>query len=144
MASSAFSLLMKIGPDPYTVGSTTANSVTLEFVNPTIALAFFEYRIDGVTVELWSDPDGDPTTDDGVLVFMADFIPSLAHVHLPWVAGFDLNPLLTLSEKRQFLSRAAADDYLLVFQHDASHDACRVEFTGGRFRARDIIEDGAS
>jgi glyoxylase-like metal-dependent hydrolase (beta-lactamase superfamily II) len=77
-------------------------------------------------------------TADGVLVFMADFVPFLAHLHLPWVAGFDLNPLITLSEKRQFLSRAAADDYLLVFQHDAAHESCRVEFSEGRFRAREV------
>ena len=78
-------------------------------------------------------------THDGVLVFLADFVPSVAHLHLPWVAGFDLNPLITLHEKRQFLSRAAADDYLLVFQHDATHEACRVEFRDGRFRARELV-----
>ncbi|MBD3221970.1 MBL fold metallo-hydrolase [bacterium] len=78
-------------------------------------------------------------TDDGTLVFMADFIPTVAHIHLPWIAGFDLNPLLTLSEKREFLSRAAADDYILVFQHETVHDACRVEFSDGRFRSREVF-----
>jgi glyoxylase-like metal-dependent hydrolase (beta-lactamase superfamily II) len=72
-------------------------------------------------------------TDEGVLVFLADFIPTLAHVHLPWIAGFDLNPLLTLSEKREFLSRAVAERYMLVFQHDVAHEACRVEFVDDRF-----------
>jgi glyoxylase-like metal-dependent hydrolase (beta-lactamase superfamily II) len=76
-------------------------------------------------------------TDRGTLVFLADLIPSVAHVHLPWVAGFDLNPLLTLSEKRQLLSRAVADDYLLVLQHDPDHEACRVGFTDGKFHARE-------
>jgi glyoxylase-like metal-dependent hydrolase (beta-lactamase superfamily II) len=75
-------------------------------------------------------------TAGGTLVFLADLIPSKAHVHLPWVAGFDLNPLLSLSEKRQLLSRAAEDDYLLVLQHDPDHEACRVAFEGGRFEAR--------
>lgn len=74
-------------------------------------------------------------TDDGTLVFLADFIPSRAHIHLPWIAGYDLNPLLTLSEKREFLSRAAGDGYLLVFQHETVHDACCVEFVEGRFRS---------
>jgi len=77
-------------------------------------------------------------TGEGTLVFLADLIPSLAHVHLPWVAGWDLNPLLTLSEKRQLLSRAVEDDYLFVFQHDPDHEACRVEFANGRFRARAV------
>ncbi len=78
-------------------------------------------------------------TEDGTLVFLADLIPSVAHIHLPWVAGFDLNPLLTLSEKRQLLSRAVEDDYLLVFQHDPDHEACRVTFQDGRFQARETL-----
>ena len=78
-------------------------------------------------------------TEKGTLVFLADLIPSAAHVHLPWVAGFDLNPLLSLSEKRQLLSRAVEDDYLLVFQHDPDHEACRVEFSEGRFQARETL-----
>lgn len=77
-------------------------------------------------------------TGDDTLVFMADFIPTVTHLHLPWVAGFDLNPLLTLSEKRQFLSRAVADNYLLVFQHDPDHETCRVVFDDGRFQAREV------
>jgi len=77
-------------------------------------------------------------TPDGVLVFMADLIPSASHLHLPWVAGFDLNPLLALSEKRQLLSRAVEDNYLLLFQHDPRHEACRVGFAKGRFRAREV------
>ncbi len=76
-------------------------------------------------------------TEAGTLVFLADLIPSVAHIHLPWVAGFDLNPLLSLSEKRQLLSRAVEDDYLLVFQHDPRHETCRVAFAEGRFEARE-------
>jgi glyoxylase-like metal-dependent hydrolase (beta-lactamase superfamily II) len=75
-------------------------------------------------------------TGHGVVVFLADLIPTTAHLHLPWIAGFDLNPLLSLSEKRQLLSRAVEDDYILVFQHDPRHEACRVEYRDGRFRAR--------
>ena len=77
-------------------------------------------------------------TTGGVLVFMADLIPSAAHIHLPWVAGFDLNPLLSVSEKRQLLSRAVEDNYLLVFQHDPVNESCRVAFTDGKFHAREL------
>jgi glyoxylase-like metal-dependent hydrolase (beta-lactamase superfamily II) len=75
-------------------------------------------------------------TGGGVLVFLADLIPTVAHLHLPWIAGFDLNPLLSLSEKRQLLSRSVEEDHLLVFQHDPQHEACRVTFQDGRFQAR--------
>lgn len=75
----------------------------------------------------------------GALVFLADLIPTAAHLHLPWIAGFDLNPLLTLSEKRELLSRAVENDDLLVFQHDPRHEACRVVFRDGRFQARTLV-----
>ena len=78
-------------------------------------------------------------TSRGILIFLADLIPTAAHLHLPWIAGFDLNPLLALSEKRHLLSRAVEDDCLLVFQHDASHEACRVDFRDGRFQARELL-----
>jgi glyoxylase-like metal-dependent hydrolase (beta-lactamase superfamily II) len=78
-------------------------------------------------------------TDQGTLIFLTELIPTAAHLHLPWIAGFDLNPLLTLSEKRQLLSRAVEDDCLLVLQHDPRHEACRVVFEDGRFRAREFL-----
>jgi glyoxylase-like metal-dependent hydrolase (beta-lactamase superfamily II) len=76
-------------------------------------------------------------TGAGTLVFLADLIPTVDHVPLPWVSGYDLNPLLTISEKRELLSRAVADDYLLVLQHDPRHEVCRVGFADGRFLARE-------
>ncbi len=76
-------------------------------------------------------------TGAGTLVFLADLIPTVDHIPLPWVSGYDLNPLLTISEKRELLSRAVADDYLLVLQHDARHEVCRVGFADGRFHARE-------
>jgi glyoxylase-like metal-dependent hydrolase (beta-lactamase superfamily II) len=78
-------------------------------------------------------------TEEGVLAFVADLIPFTANVHVPWVAAYDLNPLLSVSEKRQFLSRAVEGDYLLVLQHDPVHQACRVSFANGRFQVREIL-----
>lgn len=85
-------------------------------------------------------------TRQGVMIFLADLIPMAAHLHLPWIAGYDLNPLLTLSEKRQLLSRAVEEDYLLVFSHDPVHEACRVAFQNGRFKVREFcrLTAGAS
>ncbi|MDY0108648.1 MAG: MBL fold metallo-hydrolase [Candidatus Krumholzibacteria bacterium] len=76
-------------------------------------------------------------TSAGTLVFLADLIPTTAHLHLPWIAGYDLNPLLTLSEKRHLLTRALEDDFLLVLQHDPRYETCRVAFRDGRFQARE-------
>jgi len=63
------------------------------------------------------------------LVFMADFIPTAAHVSLPYIAGYDTRPLLSMEEKQYFLAEAAEKQYLLVFQHDAINECCTVQKT---------------
>lgn len=51
--------------------------------------------------------------------FLADLCPTTAHIRLPWIMGYDLEPLVTLESKRQFWDRALREDWLLIFQHDA-------------------------
>ena len=74
-------------------------------------------------------------TGRGAVVFCADLIPLASQVRVPWIMGYDLNPLLTVDEKRRFLSRAVEEDYLLVFEHDADVECCRVVFDEGKFKA---------
>jgi len=74
-------------------------------------------------------------TGQGAVVFCADLIPLASQVRVPWIMGYDLNPLLTLEEKRRFLSRAVEYDYLLVLEHDAERECCRVVFEEGDFKA---------
>lgn len=66
-------------------------------------------------------------TDAGPIVYMADFIPSKVHIPLPYIASVDIQPLLALEEKAEFLKRAVAENYVLFFQHDFYNEACRVE-----------------
>jgi len=73
-------------------------------------------------------------TDAGVVAFVADLLPFLSQVHVPWIMGFDLNPLLTVTEKKQFLTRAVEDRYILVFEHDHVNEAATVKFEDGKFK----------
>jgi glyoxylase-like metal-dependent hydrolase (beta-lactamase superfamily II) len=50
--------------------------------------------------------------------FLADVIPTSAHLPLPWIMGYDVEPLVTLESKRALLARARAEEWLLVFEHD--------------------------
>ncbi|MSR36902.1 MAG: MBL fold metallo-hydrolase [Gemmatimonadetes bacterium] len=50
--------------------------------------------------------------------FLADACPTSAHLPLPWVMGYDLEPLVSLETKRALWTRARAEDWLLVFEHD--------------------------
>lgn len=50
--------------------------------------------------------------------FLADIVPTSAHLPLPWIMAYDLEPLVTLETKRQLLERAKREGWLLVFEHD--------------------------
>ena len=63
------------------------------------------------------------------LVFMADLLPSVGHIPLPYVMGYDTRPLLTMQEKGTFLEKAATEKYILFFEHDAVNECCTVKQT---------------
>lgn len=63
------------------------------------------------------------------LVFMADLLPSHAHIPIAWVMGYDTRPLLTLNEKESFFKTAVNNDYVLFLEHDAIHECCTVKQT---------------
>jgi glyoxylase-like metal-dependent hydrolase (beta-lactamase superfamily II) len=50
--------------------------------------------------------------------FLGDVVPTSAHVPLPWIMGYDVEPLVTLESKRTLLAQARAEKWLLVFEHD--------------------------
>jgi glyoxylase-like metal-dependent hydrolase (beta-lactamase superfamily II) len=54
------------------------------------------------------------------VVFLADLVPTASHLPLPWIMGYDVEPLVSLETKRRILPRAIAEDWLVVFEHDAS------------------------
>ena len=63
------------------------------------------------------------------LVFVADLLPTVGHIPLPYVMGFDTRPLLTLKEKSGFLDEAAENGYYLFLEHDAHNEICTVKNT---------------
>ncbi|MCI0433390.1 MAG: MBL fold metallo-hydrolase [Gemmatimonadetes bacterium] len=50
--------------------------------------------------------------------YLADVVPTSAHLPLPWIMGYDLEPLITLETKRALLARARSEGWLLIFEHD--------------------------
>ncbi len=57
-------------------------------------------------------------TVGGSFCYLADLVPTVAHLPLPWIMGYDVMPLDTLESKRSLLGRAAAEGWGLVFEHD--------------------------
>jgi len=63
------------------------------------------------------------------VVFMADLLPSAAHIPLPYVMAYDMFPLTTLNEKKSFLAEAQQNDYILFFEHDPLIECCNLQMT---------------
>jgi len=63
------------------------------------------------------------------IVFMADLLPSVGHLPIPYVMGYDTRPLVTLSEKEKFLNIAVEENYVLFFEHDYINECCTLQKT---------------
>ncbi|MCH1608890.1 MAG: MBL fold metallo-hydrolase [Flavobacteriaceae bacterium] len=63
------------------------------------------------------------------LVFAADLIPTVGHLPIPYIMGYDTRPLLSMEEKTQFLNRAVEEDFLLFMEHDPNHELISLQKT---------------
>ena len=63
------------------------------------------------------------------IVFAADLIPTVGHLPVPYVMGYDTRPLLSLKEKASFLEEALENDYLLFMEHDAHNELISLKNT---------------
>ncbi len=73
------------------------------------------------------------------VVFMADLLPSTGHIPLSYVMGYDTRPLLTLTEKDIFMNRAADEEFILFFEHDAVNECCTVQRTEKGVRLKETF-----
>jgi glyoxylase-like metal-dependent hydrolase (beta-lactamase superfamily II) len=73
-------------------------------------------------------------------VYMADLLPSAAHVPLPYVMAYDMFPLTTLKEKKAFLDEAVDKDLVLIFEHDPRTVCCTLERTEKGVRVKAVSE----
>lgn len=63
-------------------------------------------------------------------VFLGDLVPTHAHLPLPWIMGYDVEPLVTLESKRELLARAEREGWTVIFEHDAAVPWGRVRHDG--------------
>ncbi|MDG2492153.1 MAG: MBL fold metallo-hydrolase [Flavobacteriaceae bacterium] len=78
------------------------------------------------------------------IVFAADLIPTVGHLPIPYVMGYDTRPLLTLEEKSSFLKRALEDDFLLYLEHDPDNELISLEQTPKGVRCKESFLFDAS
>ncbi|MBQ0733752.1 MBL fold metallo-hydrolase [Aquimarina celericrescens] len=73
------------------------------------------------------------------VVFMADLLPTVGHIPLPYVMGYDTRPLLTLDEKKLFLENAANQGWYLFLEHDAHNEIITVKHTEKGVRLKEVF-----
>jgi len=73
------------------------------------------------------------------IAFMADLLPTVGHLPIPFVMGYDTRPLLTLSEKELFLNTAADKNYYLFLEHDAHNEIITVKHTEKGVRLNEVL-----
>ena len=71
--------------------------------------------------------------------FLGDIAPTAAHLPLPWIMGYDVEPLVTLETKRRLFAQALAEEWLLIFEHDAVKPWGRIAHDGKSYT---LVENG--
>ena len=73
------------------------------------------------------------------IFYCADLIPSVAHISLPWVMGYDMRPLDTLNEKQKVFSEAVENNWLLFFEHDRVNELGSLQQTEKGARLNELL-----
>lgn len=73
-----------------------------------------------------------------VAFFLADLVPTVAHLQYPYIAGYDLFPLETLENKKRLLKQAFEERWLLIFQHDPKVRMGYLRKTDERFEIEEV------
>ena len=77
---------------------------------------------------------------DKTIVYMADLLPSVAHIPIPYVMAYDTRPLETLVEKKSFLAEALEKDFILFFEHDREIECCNLQQTIKGIRSKETFK----
>jgi glyoxylase-like metal-dependent hydrolase (beta-lactamase superfamily II) len=101
------------------------------------ALGFDVYFVDGHTDSMMIPM---VKYKEKTICFMADLLPSVGHLPLPYVMGYDTRPLLTLTEKEQFLQEALDQNYVLMLEHDSVNECCTLQQTDKGIRVAETFK----
>jgi glyoxylase-like metal-dependent hydrolase (beta-lactamase superfamily II) len=74
------------------------------------------------------------------LLFTGDMIPTSAHLPPPWVMAYDVQPLVTIEEKKRVLEMCRERGLRLAFPHDRRLGGAEVDLSGRRPRVRSPLD----
>ena len=74
------------------------------------------------------------------ILYIADLLPSIGHIPLPYVMAYDMFPLKTLAEKKKILKEAVEKKYVLFLEHDALNECCTLQETDKGIKLSDVFK----
>ena len=74
------------------------------------------------------------------ILYMADLLPSVGHIPLPYVMGYDVRPLITMEERQSYWQEIADKEYILMFEHDPVNECCTLQHTEKGIRVKEIFK----
>jgi glyoxylase-like metal-dependent hydrolase (beta-lactamase superfamily II) len=74
------------------------------------------------------------------LLFCGDLFPTTSHIPLPYVMGYDLQPLVTVEEKKQILKKAVEENWKLIFEHDPDFCSATIKHTEKGYRVNEKFQ----
>lgn len=73
------------------------------------------------------------------ILYMADLLPSVGHIPLPYVMSYDTRPLLTLNERQAYWKEIVDNDYILFLEHDSVNECCTLQMTDKGIRLKETF-----
>ena len=73
------------------------------------------------------------------ILYMADLLPSVGHIPIPYVMGYDVRPLVTMEERQSYWQEIVDNEYILMFEHDPVNECCTLQYTEKGIRVKDIF-----
>ncbi len=79
-------------------------------------------------------------SDNHTLFYGSDIFPLVAHIPIPWVMAYDVQPVVTMKEKNELLLKMYQNDWILFFEHDPLIQACKIDWDGKQYKMKEKIQ----
>lgn len=74
------------------------------------------------------------------ILYMTDLLPSVGHIPLPYVMGYDVRPLVTMDERQTYWEEIVDNEYILMLEHDPVNECCTLQRTEKGIRVKDVFK----
>lgn len=73
------------------------------------------------------------------ILYMADLLPSVGHIPIAYVMGYDIRPLVTMQERQDYWKEIVDGEYIMFFEHDPVHECATLQYTEKGIRVKDTF-----